>query len=111
MASRSRSAWRRSSSDRPPSGDLAARTPDRLLNQWSKIMHATDVAIIGGGQAGLAMSRCLFDRGIDHLVFERGEIGCRWQSHAWDSLRLLTPNWMNVLPRAPFEGNDPDGFM
>jgi putative flavoprotein involved in K+ transport len=74
-------------------------------------MYATDVAIIGGGQAGLAMSRCLFNRGVDHLVFERGAIGGRWQSHAWDSLRLLTPNWMNLLPEAPYEGNDPDGFM
>jgi putative flavoprotein involved in K+ transport len=74
-------------------------------------MDATDVAIIGGGQAGLAMSRCLFNRGIGHLVFERGAIGGRWQSHAWDSLRLLTPNWMNLLPEASYEGNDPDGFM
>ena len=74
-------------------------------------MYATEVAIIGGGQAGLAMRRCLVDLGIDHIVFERGEIGGRWQSHTWDSLRLLTPNWMNVLPKGPYDGDDPDGFM
>ncbi len=74
-------------------------------------MYATDVAVIGAGQAGLAMSRCLSRRSIDHVVFERGEVGARWQSHAWDSLRLLTPNWLNGLPDAPYQGNDPDGFM
>ncbi len=74
-------------------------------------MFATDVAIIGGGQAGLAMSCCLAGRSIDHIVFERGEIGGRWRDHAWDSLRLLTPNWMNGLPNAPYDGDDPDGFM
>ena len=74
-------------------------------------MYTTDVAVIGAGQAGLAMGRCLSDRGIDHVVFERGEVGARWQSHAWDSLRLLTPNWLNGLPGSPYHGDDPDGFM
>ena len=74
-------------------------------------MFATDVAIIGAGQAGLAMSRCLSRRGIDHIVFERDEIGARWRSHAWDSLRLLTPNWLNGLPDSPYRGSEPDEFM
>ena len=74
-------------------------------------MYATDVAVIGAGQAGLAMSHCLSVRGIDHAVFERGEVGARWQSHSWDSLRLLTPNWLNGLPGSPYRGQDPDGFM
>ena len=74
-------------------------------------MYATDVAVIGAGQAGLAMSRCLSFLGIDHFVFERGETGARWRSHAWDSLRLLTPNWLNGLPDSPYKGDDPDGFM
>jgi putative flavoprotein involved in K+ transport len=74
-------------------------------------MYAIDVAVIGAGQAGLAMSHCLSNRGIDHVVFERGDIGARWQSHAWDSLRLLTPNWLNGLPGSPYYGDCPDGFM
>ena len=73
-------------------------------------MYTTDVAVIGAGQAGLAMGRCLSNRGIDHVVFERGEVGARWQSHAWDSLRLLTPNWLNGLPGSPYHGDDPDGL-
>ena len=47
--------------------------------------------VIGGGQSGLAMSRCLTDRGIDHVVLERGRIAERWRSERWESLRLLTP--------------------
>src|SRR4051794_14522743 len=74
-------------------------------------MYRTDVAVIGAGQAGLALSRCLAASAIDHLVFERNDIGSRWRTHAWDSLRLLTPNWMNGLPDFPYAGGDPDGFM
>src|SRR5262245_61422775 len=74
-------------------------------------MYAIDVAIVGAGQAGLAMSRCLSVLGIDHVVFERGEIGARWRTHVWESLRLLTPNWLNGLPDSPYQGDDPDGFM
>src|SRR5215218_8256868 len=74
-------------------------------------MHKIDVAVIGAGQAGLALSRWLTNDGIEHVVFERREIGARWVTHAWDSLRLLTPNWMNRLPGSPYAGPEPDGFM
>jgi putative flavoprotein involved in K+ transport len=74
-------------------------------------MHAIDVAVIGAGQAGLAISRWLAIRSIDHVLFERREVGANWQSHSWDSLRLLTPNWLNALPESPYQGDDPDGFM
>lgn len=46
-------------------------------------MKRTDTLIIGGGQAGLAMSRCLSDRAIDHVVVERGQVGERWRSERW----------------------------
>jgi putative flavoprotein involved in K+ transport len=74
-------------------------------------MPTTETVIIGAGQAGLAVSRCLFDRGSDHVVLERGRIGHRWRTETWDALRLLTPNWMNALPGWPYEGEDPDGFI
>ncbi len=74
-------------------------------------MRRTDTLVLGGGQAGLAMSRCLADRGVDHAVLERGRIGERWRSQRWDSLRLLTPNWMSRLPGYAYRGPDPDGFM
>lgn len=73
-------------------------------------MPTTETVIIGAGQAGLAASRCLSDRGSDHVVLERGRIGHRWRSETWDALHLLTPNWMNALPGRPYDGDDPDGF-
>ena len=73
-------------------------------------MHTT-VTIIGAGQAGLAMSRCLTDRSIDHVVLERGEVANSWRTERWDSLRLLTPNWMSRLPGHRYRGSDPDGYM
>lgn len=67
--------------------------------------------VIGAGHAGLAVSRCLSERLIDHVVLERGEVANSWRKERWDSLRLLTPNWQNDLPGYPYPGNDPDGFM
>jgi putative flavoprotein involved in K+ transport len=74
-------------------------------------MNYTNTVIIGGGQAGLAMSRCLRERGVKHVVLERGRVGERWRSERWDSLRLLTPNWHSRLPHWLYEGDDPDGYM
>ncbi len=67
--------------------------------------------VIGGGQAGLAMSQSLTERSIDHVVLERGEVGHSWKTERWDSLRLLTPNWMTRLPGFAYDGDDPDGYM
>ncbi|MHC4227835.1 MAG: NAD(P)-binding domain-containing protein, partial [Planctomycetota bacterium] len=74
-------------------------------------MKHTDTVIIGGGQAGLAMSCCLTEYQIDHVILERGRVGERWRSERWDSLRLLTPNWQSRLPHFHYDGSDPDAFM
>jgi putative flavoprotein involved in K+ transport len=74
------------------------------------VRSATTI-IIGAGQSGLAMSRHLTARSIDHVVFERGEVANSWLTERWDSLRLLTPNWQTRLPGHAYAGNDPDGFM
>ena len=74
-------------------------------------MKRTDTIIIGGGQAGLAMSRSLADLGIDHMILERGLIAERWRSERWDSLRMLTPRWQSRLPGWSYRGSDPNGFM
>ena len=74
-------------------------------------MHAVETLIVGAGQAGLAVSRCLTGQGADHVVVERGRIAERWRSSRWDSLRLLTPNWMSRLPAWSYPGRDPDGYM
>ena len=56
------------------------------------------------------MSHCLAERGIDHVVLERGEVANSWRTERWDSLRLLTPNWQSRLPGYAYEGDDPDGY-
>ena len=74
-------------------------------------MRTTTTVIVGAGQAGLAMSRCLTDRSIDHVLLERGDVANSWSTGRWDSLRLLTPNWQSRLPGHRYTGPDPDGFM
>jgi putative flavoprotein involved in K+ transport len=72
-------------------------------------MRASAV-VLGAGHAGLAMSRCLAERSIDHVVLERGEVANSWKTERWDSLRLLTPNWQSRLPGYRYTGSDPDGY-
>ncbi len=74
-------------------------------------MDTTAVIVIGAGPAGLAMSRCLGGLNIDHVVVERADLAHSWRTERWDSLRLLTPNWMTRLPGHPYRGADPDGYM
>ena len=56
------------------------------------------------------MSRCLADRGVDHLVLERREVADTWATQRWDGFRLNTPAWMNPLlgplPDGAFPGRD-----
>ena len=66
--------------------------------------------VIGGGQAGLAVSRELTQHGVEHVVLERDRIGQTWRGR-WDSFCLVTPNWSVQLPGHPYDGDDPDGFM
>src|SRR5262249_59706991 len=57
------------------------------------------------------MSHCLAARSIDHVVLERAEVANSWRTQRWDSLRLLTPNWMTRLPGYAYRGPDPDGYL
>jgi putative flavoprotein involved in K+ transport len=82
-----------------------------VIRQIRRTSRVVDTVIIGAGHAGLAMSHCLTERGIDHVVLERGEVANSWRHERWDSLRLLTPNWQNRLPGVRYNGTDPDGFM
>jgi putative flavoprotein involved in K+ transport len=69
-----------------------------------------ETIIVGAGQAGLALSHHLRASAHGHVVLERGRVGERWRSERWDSLTLLTPNWLNRLPgAAPLP--DPDGYL
>ena len=74
-------------------------------------MIQTTAVVVGAGHAGLAMSRRLTERSIDHIVLERGEVANSWRTQRWPSLTLLTPNWQTRLPGHHYAGDDPDGFM
>jgi putative flavoprotein involved in K+ transport len=69
-----------------------------------------DIVVIGGGQAGLAMSAVLQSHSLDHVVLERRKVGERWRTERWDSLRFQFPNWSLALPGYAYVGDDPDGF-
>ncbi len=69
-----------------------------------------DTLIIGGGQAGLAMSAQLKERGVPHLVLERHRIAERWRSERWDSLVANGPAWHDRFPILTFDEIDPDAF-
>jgi putative flavoprotein involved in K+ transport len=66
--------------------------------------------IVGGGQAGLAMSEQLSKRGLSHLILERHRIAERWRTERWDGLHANGPAWHDRLPGLPIAGVDPDGF-
>jgi putative flavoprotein involved in K+ transport len=71
-----------------------------------------ETVIIGGGQAGLAMSYYLKARGREHIVLEQAaQPANAWRNGRWDSFTLVTPNWTVQMPGAGYQGNAPDGFM
>ena len=57
-----------------------------------------DAVIVGGGQAGLALSWHLVQRGIRHVVIERDTVVHEWRDGRWDNFTLVTPNWHCALP-------------
>src|SRR6516165_480343 len=75
-------------------------------------MSVKEVAtlVIGGGQAGLAISQHLSKRNLQHLIVERHRIAERWRSERWDSLVANGPAWHDKFPGFAFSGIDPDGF-
>lgn len=73
-------------------------------------VETVDTLVIGGGQAGLAMSAHLGRRGMDHLVVERHRIAERWRTERWDSLVANGPAWHDRFPAMTFDDLDPDAF-
>jgi putative flavoprotein involved in K+ transport len=61
-------------------------------------MPDPQVVIVGAGQAGLAASWHLARLGVHHVVLEQGSVGDTWRTARWESFRLNTPAWANLLP-------------
>ena len=69
-----------------------------------------DTVVVGGGHAGLTMSYFLNQRGREHVVLERGQLGERWRSERWDSFCFQFPNWTIELPDYKYQCDNPDAF-
>ena len=82
------------------------------LGEKGEVMsvETVDTLVVGGGQAGLAMSEHLTKCGVPHLVLERHRIAERWRSERWDSLVANGPAWHDRFPGMEIAGVDPDGF-
>jgi putative flavoprotein involved in K+ transport len=95
---------------RGASGRSAAQRTFRGA-QAAKLSGHVPVVIVGGGQAGLSMSWCLKEQGVDHVVLERHTVAHSWKEDRWESFCLVTPNWQCTLPGHHYDGDDPTGFM
>ncbi len=71
---------------------------------------STDTVVVGGGQAGLALSEHLSANDIPHLIFERDRIAEKWRTGRWDSLVANGPAWHDRLPSMQFTSVGPDEF-
>lgn len=73
-------------------------------------MERTDVAVVGGGQSGLATAHALLRRGLRPAVLEASEPAAgSWPRH-YDSLTLFSPARYSSLPGMPFPGTDRDRY-
>src|ERR671925_1798216 len=90
---------------------MSAQEPsaERVNTAEEVARNHVEVAVVGGGQAGLAMAYYLREQGRRFVILERGDsIAPAWRER-WDSLRLFTPRGYSALPGVPFPG-DPDGY-
>src|SRR5262249_46346601 len=73
-----------------------------------------DTLVVGGGQAGIAMSQHLSVNGVPHFVLERSRVAERWRTARWDSLVMNGPAWHDRFPGLTFSDVDksvgPDDF-
>lgn len=74
-------------------------------------IEKVETLVVGGGQAGLAMSEHLSNCGVPHLVLEQNRIAERWRSGRWDSLVANGPAWHDRFPTMDFTDIVPDAFV
>jgi putative flavoprotein involved in K+ transport len=86
---------------------LALRRPPAKITGMAN--ETVQVLVVGGGQAGIAMSEHLSACDMSHLVVERHRIAERWRTERWDSLVANGPAWHDRFPNLEFDV-DPDDF-
>ena len=74
-------------------------------------IEKVETLVVGGGQAGVAMSEHLSNCNISHVVLERDRVAERWRTGRWDSLVANGPAWHDRFPGLEFSGADPADFV
>ena len=73
-------------------------------------IEKVDTLVVGGGQAGIAMSEHLGNQGVPHLVLEKNRVAEAWRSGRWDALVANGPAWHDRFPNLEFDDCAPDSF-
>lgn len=73
--------------------------------------HKVDTVVIGAGQAGIAISQHLTEKGISHRVLEKNRIAEAWRTGRWDSLVANGPAWHDRFPDRDFAGYTANQFV
>ena len=71
----------------------------------------TDTLIVGGGQAGIALSEHLGNNTVPHIILEKNRTAEAWRTGRWDALVANGPAWHDRFPSLLFKGDDPDAFV
>lgn len=88
-------------------GPVSSRTwEDQNLS-----VETIDTLVVGAGQAGIALSEHLGNRGVPHLILEKNRVAEAWRSGRWDALVANGPAWHDRFPNLEFTGNHPDEFV
>lgn len=74
-------------------------------------IEKTDTLVVGGGQAGIAMSEHLTGHGVEHIVLEKNRIAEAWRTGRWDTMVANGPAWHDRFPNLKFEDSHPDAFV
>ncbi len=74
-------------------------------------IEKTDTLVVGGGQAGIALSEHLGKAGVPHVILEKNRTAEAWRTGRWDALVANGPAWHDRFPSLLFNGDDPDAFV
>ncbi|MEW2919623.1 NAD(P)/FAD-dependent oxidoreductase [Ruegeria sp. ANG10] len=74
-------------------------------------IEKTDTLVVGGGQAGIALSEHLGNNDVPHIILEKNRTAEAWRTGRWDALVANGPCWHDRFPSLQFKGDDPDAFV